>query len=430
MAYIPPNPGGASAAPKVVAVGASASQPAPPPQSVPAVTAPSPPAPAAQPSPAPQAAPVAQPSPAPQAAPVAQPTPAPQAAPVVQPTSVLLSGRDEEPSAESPLVYRERVFVVAEGTPPEQALVLARGELDALTRALADRPPGKFVNLAVFDHAWSGRPARPPLVTVQWKDWRGEPEVAFPLRDRAARASGPLAAAGGPSASVSPPVNAPAGPSSAQQPAPSVPPSPAGAPAAAPDLAAPRARVATPAPAAHDDRLAHAFEACQDLFFLQSSAEGLEFVVRLLGDTVPCEASAAALYDINTDEWRFVAVEGPGAEARKGEAVPARVGLSGLAGQSEQPLLVDAVESDARFDPGVDGRVDLQVRNLLLQGVFHEGRLLGLLQLVNRRGQPQFARADANVVTYVARQLGQFLHQQRTADRRLPRGTSVAPRRK
>src|SRR5690606_1899619 len=86
-----------------------------------------------------------------------------------------------------------------------------------------------------------------------------------------------------------------------------------------------------PSPASPDDRLASAFEALQDLFFLSTPLEGLEFVVRLLDDLIPCEAASACLYDINTDEFRFVALTGPGADERRGEGVPRLVGLFGAA---------------------------------------------------------------------------------------------------
>jgi hypothetical protein len=443
MAYSAPNVF-SSVSPKVVAVGtpveprtadaASAPTPATPSASDTPPTPDTPPASEASSSPSAPTSPASAHWPPSHSAPTSEGSPQ-AAVPVAQGEAPAVRGtlhlsRDEEPSADSPLVYRERVYVVAEGTAPEEALAFVRSEFEAVARALEGRPPGKFVNLAVFDHAWTGRPARPPVVTLQWKDWRGAPEVSFPLRDRSAPPTGATAAGvAGPPATPSTPSTLAAAPPGR---APVAPHPSAPAPAtAADDIRSPaRARTATPVPSSQDDRLAQAFEACQDLFFLQSSAEGLEFVVRLLGDVVPSEASAAAIYDINTDEWRFVAVEGPGAEARKGDAVPASAGLSGLAARRDEPSIVDAVESDARFDPGVDGRVDMQVHNLLLQPVFHEGRLLGLLQLMNRRGKPHFDRADAHVVSYVARQLGQFLYQQRTLDRSPPRGTSVAHRRK
>jgi hypothetical protein len=353
--------------------------------------------------------------------------------------------RDEEPSAQRPLVYRERTWVVPAGTPEEAAAGALRGELFGLQQQLAGRPDGKFVNLAVFDHAWQGRPQSPPLVTLQWKDWRGEPEVAFPARDRAARPkSAPSMPPATGAAAAAPIAATPVTPAPAISPATPVatPAVAATAPAAPAPTAKPAPPAPTPVPPARkpaaassiaespDDRLAQAFEACQDLFFLSSAFDGLDFAVRLLDEIVPCEAITASLYDIDTNELRLVVLTGPGADARRGSAVPSGRGLCTDASLHPAAVLIDDVSEDARYDAEVDGRPGLDAQTMLLHSVMHEGRLFGLLQLTNRHVQPQFGRADANVVAYVAKALGEFLHTQRTADKRAPAGTTVArPRR-
>lgn len=313
----------------------------------------------------------------------------------------LLHARDEEPTKETPLCYRERTFVVPPGTTPPVAEAILMARFDELQHDLAERPKGKLVNMAVFDHRWEERPERPPLVTLQWKDWRGAPVV----RQQ-----------GAPAASPSQP--APSQPPTAQ-PAPSQPPAaqpaPSQPPAAQPALSQPpAARRSEPAPRGVDDRLANAFEALQDLFFLTTPVEGLDFVLELLADLVPSEASSACLYDINSDELRFVALRGPGAPERQGEGVPRLSGLMGAAAtSSEGVLLSENVPHDVRFDPGVDGRIGLEPVTMALMSVTHQGRLLGMIQLINRQQQAQFSRADANLIAYVSEKLGEFLYSAR-----------------
>ncbi len=391
IAYAAPPLGGGGQVPA-----SPQATPAPEPAQAPAAAAAPPPAQAAaapepaQVAPAPQPAP-AQPAPAPapaQPAP-AQPAPA-QPAPVPAPSCELLSGRDEDPSEQSPLHYRERTFVVPEGTPKEAAEAALRERFEALRQQLAGEPPGKFFNLAVFDHRWEGRPKRPPVVTLQWKDWRGDPETSYPLEAKlAAKAA------------------------RAREAAPS--PAPAAQPKTAPPSAGPPARRRTRTDE-QDARLAHAFEAAQDLFFLSTPAEGLDFAIRLLDELIPSEAASACLYDINTDEFRFVALSGPGADERKGEAVPSRTGLLGAAAERVGAAFIAAdVTNDPRFDPGIDGRVGLEPRNALYMSLHHQGRLFGVLQLINRRDRDAFGQADAEVVGYVGKQLSEFLYQARIA---------------
>jgi GAF domain-containing protein len=167
-----------------------------------------------------------------------------------------------------------------------------------------------------------------------------------------------------------------------------------------------------------DQRLAHAFEASQDLFFLATPLEGLEFALRLLEELVPSEAMSGILYDIDTDEFRFVALSGPGADAKRGEAVPRTTGLLGIAALQHVALVVEDVTTDSRFDPGVDGRVGIDAKQMLYMPLSHQGRLLGMLQLVNRKSKPGYSRPDANVVAYLAEHLAKFLNEQRVSVKR------------
>ncbi|MBK8168886.1 MAG: hypothetical protein IPK60_00915 [Sandaracinaceae bacterium] len=301
----------------------------------------------------------------------------------------LLSERFDDPTPENPLTYRERTLVVPENTPLDVCERIIRDEMVRAQAELAEVMPGKFINLALFDHPWSKRPLRRPVVTLQWKDWRGDPEIAFPPR--------------------TPPTMLPPGMS--------IPPPGA------------RVRRTSAPPAEQDERLANAFEACQDLFFLKSAADGLEFIVRLLRETVPSEAITSALYDINTDEFRFVALDGPGAGERRGDAIPSTAGLFGAAAASIGiALVVDDVHNDSRFDPGIDGRLGVEPRNMLLYALVHERRLLGMLQLINRSGRDYFGRGDMNVVTYIGKQLTEFLHEKRIEEKQQDPSPKSGPR--
>ncbi len=271
----------------------------------------------------------------------------------------LLLERNEEPTEKNPLTYRERAYLVPRGSEPEQIERKLREVLAGFQNDLESEPRGKLVNLAAFDHRWEGRPFQPPLVIIQWKDWRGDPQVAYPK------------------AVVSIPPEA-------------------------------------PGPEAEQDKLANAFEALHDLFFLNSPVEGLQFVIDLLRDVVPAEAYSTCLYDIDTNELRFVVLTGPQADERKGQAVPLTAGLMGHAARTEEKMLVVSdVASEERYDQTVDGREGLQARNMLIRSLVSEGRLIGVLQLINRKDQPQFSRDDINLVNYVAKQLSKFLHSSR-----------------
>ncbi len=89
----------------------------------------------------------------------------------------LISLRKEEPTEGAPIVYREFAFSVSPGLAPKDLERYARATWEQVRTAIAHRPPGKFVQIALFDHRFAGRPDRPPVATLAWKDWRGNPVV-------------------------------------------------------------------------------------------------------------------------------------------------------------------------------------------------------------------------------------------------------------
>jgi len=93
----------------------------------------------------------------------------------------VLYRREQEPTDESPLLYREDVYVMPEGTTEAQAEKYLRAQFLTIKAVLASSRAGKYVNLAVFDRAFEGRPTTLPIATLSWKDWKGqEPTVVYP----------------------------------------------------------------------------------------------------------------------------------------------------------------------------------------------------------------------------------------------------------
>ncbi|HVZ33769.1 MAG TPA: GAF domain-containing protein, partial [Polyangiaceae bacterium] len=214
--------------------------------------------------------------------------------------------------------------------------------------------------------------------------------------------------------------SSPAAPSDSPARAPSLPPPApilatlAGEP---PRPAAPNAAdVSAPEPAAESDgRLATAFEAMPDLYFLPTPVAGLEFTIQLLSRLLPCEAISTCLYDINTDEFRFVALTGPGTFERRAGAIPSLAGLFGAAKRERglDVFVVPDAAAEPRYDVQVDGRVGLAARTLAYVPVRNAGQLLGMLQLINREDEKGFSQADVAILSYIGKQLGEFLAEKR-----------------
>ncbi len=98
------------------------------------------------------------------------------AAPASVPSQILFK-REQDASEAMPLTYREYVFLVAPGTSEAAAETLLLTQLAIVRTSIERVAPGKLVNLGVFDVAFQGKPPLPPLATLVWKDWRGDPAV-------------------------------------------------------------------------------------------------------------------------------------------------------------------------------------------------------------------------------------------------------------
>jgi hypothetical protein len=100
------------------------------------------------------------------------------------PSFSVITTREDDPTDAAPLTYREYAYAVAQGTSDDDARKLVLDRFEHVRASIAGSA-AQFVNLAVFDHAFEGRPERRPLVTLTWREWKGkDPEIRHPLRDR------------------------------------------------------------------------------------------------------------------------------------------------------------------------------------------------------------------------------------------------------
>ena len=373
------------------------------------------------------------------------------------PPSSVLRKRQEEPTPESPITYREVAYVVDPGVSRGSVEALLWASFRDLSRELSDRPGQKFVQLAVFDHKFDKRPERAPLGTLAWKDWRGNPVLTFPLFDGTARASVPA-----PSikpvpvvqiSSSAPPVPATeAAPVAAVAPAPvtdaapmtgaaplvvAVTPVSVAAPTApVPDAAAAipltrekmptnpgrerlqsqpgggrasRPRLAAVRRRAGEDLIGELFETMHDLHFMQSVADGAEFMLAAVESIVPCEGVLIHVFDINTQQFVVVRAKGPGTMQVLLHRTPDGEPFFNAIMRRPGSVAIHDVEKDPRvLGPRWDA-LGVTPRRALCGPVRQGGRYLGLLEVANPLGDAPFHQTEQNAIDYVCEQFAEFL---------------------
>jgi hypothetical protein len=96
-----------------------------------------------------------------------------------EPSYRLLGQRRVDATPAAPIRYEERMYGASGPTNASDMERFVRAKLAEIESTLADEPPGKLVAIAVFDHVFDTVPKRPPVLTLEWRDWRERPEIRF-----------------------------------------------------------------------------------------------------------------------------------------------------------------------------------------------------------------------------------------------------------
>jgi signal transduction histidine kinase/putative methionine-R-sulfoxide reductase with GAF domain len=117
-----------------------------------------------------------------------------------------------------------------------------------------------------------------------------------------------------------------------------------------------------------------------------------------------CEAGTLFLMDDQTDDLIFRVTVGPVAGNLLGQRLPAGTGIAGRAVKTRSPIIEnDAQRSVTRFDD-TDKQTGFVSRSLLAVPMQIKDRVLGVIEVVNRRDGLPFVADDQNILTAFAGQ--------------------------
>ncbi|MCH8805003.1 MAG: SpoIIE family protein phosphatase [Planctomycetes bacterium] len=131
----------------------------------------------------------------------------------------------------------------------------------------------------------------------------------------------------------------------------------------------------------------------------------LSMIVDAACQVLECQRATIFLYDQASNEL----VSRVAKDARE-IRFPADRGIAGAVAQGRKLINVPDAYADERFNPDVDRKTGFRTRNLLtlpLENI--EGRLTGVLQVLNKRGGP-FDRNDEDLAGVFGAQAGVALH--------------------
>lgn len=108
------------------------------------------------------------------------------------------------------------------------------------------------------------------------------------------------------------------------------------------------------------------------------------------------------LLDEETDELVFVLVHGTVRETLPGYRFDRRQGIAGWVAEHGRPAIVNDVRADPRFSSEIDVRFGFVTRSLLAVPLAARGRVLGVVEVLNKRMGEDFTEDDASLLAILA----------------------------
>jgi len=129
--------------------------------------------------------------------------------------------------------------------------------------------------------------------------------------------------------------------------------------------------------------------------------ELLELITATATELLDCEAASILLYDDKNPRLFFAAATGSDPRELAKIPVPIDSSIAGSIFRTNQPLILNDVEHDARHYSPVSDQIKFKTKTLLGVPMSIKGRQIGVLEAVNKR-RGGFNDADASVLTVTA----------------------------
>jgi signal transduction histidine kinase len=119
---------------------------------------------------------------------------------------------------------------------------------------------------------------------------------------------------------------------------------------------------------------------------------------------VNAEASSLMLYDEEANELFFEVALGAKGEAVKTIRLKPGVGVAGHAAKRRKTIIVNDVRADKRHFKAADEKSRFVTRNILATPMLRKDKLIGVLEVLNKRKREAFTPGDARVLEFFADQ--------------------------
>ncbi len=139
----------------------------------------------------------------------------------------------------------------------------------------------------------------------------------------------------------------------------------------------------------------------------------LDMILASAAHVIEADSGALFLVDVENEELIFAAALGPKAEEVLKLRVPLGHGIAGLVAVSGQPMAVSDAGNDPRQAADIAETVGYMPQSILCVPLFFDEQVIGVLELLDKRGAPSFSPDDINQLSLFAEQAAVAIEQSR-----------------
>jgi len=121
-------------------------------------------------------------------------------------------------------------------------------------------------------------------------------------------------------------------------------------------------------------------------------------------EVMDASAGSLLLIDPATDELVFEVIEGGGGEALQGQRMAKDKGIAGWVVTNRRPLIVNDVDKYERHYKGIETATGFKTDTLICVPLLAKGKVIGALEVLNKRSGENFNDEDLDILTTFAAQ--------------------------
>ena len=152
------------------------------------------------------------------------------------------------------------------------------------------------------------------------------------------------------------------------------------------------------------DRLLHCF---QDL---SNPRRTFQSILQIATEAIPADASSLFLVTAEDGTMTIVAATGPVAAKVLDMKLAPGVGVPGVVARDRHTLPMNDIRKESFYSRDLHTIDGYETTSLLAVPVLYKGDLTGVLELVNRRGSPEWQRHEVELLERIARATGTIVN--------------------